>query len=180
MRTMYKPSTLLSRYVCLLAFMAAPALASDDIVSREYKIKAAYLYNLIKFVNWPPSAELSTTTTRICVYGNNPFDGHLNKLSSRKAKGRNIQITYLETGQDQSGCHILFTPNSQKAATVHSESASDHLLTVGENNEFLDEGGLISLVVANNNVQLQINLTKAKMLGFEISGNLLEIAKIVK
>ncbi len=177
---MHKPSTLISRYLCLLAFIAAPALANEDIVSREYKIKAAYLYNLIKFVNWPVTEQLSNTTTNICLYGDNPFDGHLDKLSTRKAKGRNIQVSYLKANQDQSSCHILFISSSSSANTTLLTQEHPYLLTVGEDNQFLDNGGLISLVVANNNVQLQINLTKAKMLDFEISGNLLEIAKVVK
>ncbi|ARN75800.1 YfiR family protein [Oceanicoccus sagamiensis] len=177
---MHKPSPLISRYLCLLVLMTAPALANEDIVSREYKIKAAYLYNLIKFVNWPESEALSQSTTNICVFGDNPFDGHLNKLSSRKAKGRDIQITYLQPQQDNAACHILFIPRSASAEIAKHDKTKPQLLTVGEDKQFLEEGGLISLVVANNNVQLQINLTKAKELGFEISGNLLEIAKVVK
>ncbi|MCP3907205.1 MAG: YfiR family protein, partial [Oceanicoccus sp.] len=120
-----------------------------------------------------------STTTNICVYRANPFDGHLNKLSSRKAKGREITINYLKTDDDRSNCHILFIPNAHADEIQLIEQSDQSILTVGENQSFLTDGGLISLVVANNNVQFQINLTKAKQLGFEISGNLLEIAKIV-
>ncbi len=176
---MYKPSTFITCYLYLVAFIPTSALASDDVVSREYKIKAAYLYNLIKFINWPASKLLSSTTTNICVYRANPFDGHLNKLSSRKAKGREITINYLKADDDRSNCHILFIPNAHADEIQLIEQSDQSILTVGENQSFLTDGGLISLVVANNNVQFQINLTKAKQLGFEISGNLLEIAKIV-
>ena len=164
--------------------------AADELVSREYKIKAAYLYNLIKFVNWPSSAKKQHKTeppaTKICVYGYNPFSNHLDKLTERTAKGLPIKVTYIDNLQADSkhalpGCHIVFISKSTPLQTSLLQAMSDQpLLTVGGHRNFLDDGGIIGLVVDKNNVQLQINLTQAKKLGFEISGNLLEIAKTVK
>ena len=173
--------------LCFVVFSVTSVNADDPSVSREYKIKAAYLYNLIKFVNWPSQVNHADSgITHICVYGNSPFEDHLNKLTTKKAKGRTIEISTIKAEQPIDSCNILFIPNAQDGSSQELSKILLHqignkpILTVGENNQFLDQGGLISLVVADNNVQLQIHLTKAKGIGFVISGNLLEIAKTVK
>ena len=174
----------------LFAVTGSGATGTDEFISREYKIKAAYLYNLIKFVNWPPSASPPQTkepaATTICVYGYNPFSHHLDKLNDRTAKGLPIKVSYIdgESLDSQAAlpdCNIVFIAKSTPQQTsVLQQMIDQPLLTVGGHSDFLDDGGIIGLVVDENKVQLQVNLTQAKKLGFEISGNLLEIAKIVK
>ncbi|WP_159931068.1 YfiR family protein [Oceanicoccus sp. KOV_DT_Chl] len=153
---------------------------AEENFAREYKIKAAYLYNLIKFINWPAS-HTPEAATNICIVGNNPFDTYLDKLTTRTAKGLPINVRLLATTDEINNCHITFFSHKAGSNPKLIDRASRYpQLLVGENMQFLDNGGLISLVVVDNNVQLQINLTRAKATGFEISGNLLEIAKIVK
>ena len=166
--------------------------SAEDIVSREYKIKATYLYNLIKFIRWPnnelknsdtnsPPNTAVSSTTRICIYGHNPFSQYLDKLTLKKAKGKKISVKYIHRETVQPLCDMLFiAEQSQLTAEKLQELIQLPVLSVGESSEFLDIGGLISLTVKNNNVQLQINHSQAKAKGFEISSNLLEIAKRVK
>lgn len=163
--------------------LPATLASADDTISREYKIKAAYLYNLIKFISWPNNSTNSANIepTDICVYGYNPFGSVLNKLTSRKAKGRPIDIYYLSTDTDNQHCEIIFIAKKNNIdRSFLNQTGSNSHLTVGEDTAFIEQGGLISLVVTHNNVQLQINHTKAKANGFQISGNLLEIAKSVR
>ena len=162
----------------LLLASSMPAV-SNESRAREYKIKAAYLYNLIKFINWPKTAT-PQTTTHICVIGDNPFGQNLNKLTHRSAKGMPITVSHQANQITEDGCHIIFVAHKSMSKNLLSTLSGQSILTVGEHQTFTEQGGLISLVVINNNVQLQINLSKAKAEGFEISGNLLEIAKIVK
>lgn len=167
--------------LCLSSILPTSVLA-DTEDSREYKIKAAYLYNLIKFVNWPSeSSNEQAEPTHICIYRDNPFDHQLDKLLSRQAKGRPITVSYVTDREQLDPCNILFVAQSNGETDQLLQTISDlPLLTVGENKVFLDSGGIIGLIVQSNSVQLQINLSRAKALGFEISGNLLEIAKAVQ
>lgn len=169
------------------ALLWLPAnLCAEEVISREYKIKAAYLFNLIKFVSWPSAAQSvmkAEKRTLICVFGHNPFANHLEKLSHRKAKGRDIAIKYLAPQNSTEQCNVVFISelNAETNPLLSkSQRQAPPLLTVGENADFVDQGGIVSLVVEDNNVKLQINLTQAKKMGFEVSGNLLEVAKVVR
>jgi hypothetical protein len=174
--------------ISALVLMAASSItlaSQDELVAREYKIKAAYLYNLIKFINWPATVTHSDTVdnphTAICVYGENPFADHLDKLNEKKAKGLPIKVSYIDQTSALDTCHLIFFTKTNPSPTEFLRQAINHpLLTVGEDSLFLENGGIVSLVVEQNNIQLHINLTQAKKLGFEISGNLLEIAKVIK
>ncbi len=169
----------------LLLSATITSIRADSPASHEYAVKADYIYNLIKFVNWPTPtavpAEGKNPATIICVYGDNPFTHHLDKLLERTAKGLPIKIRYIDNTKLLSSCHIVFIAKSiPQQAAVLKKMNKQQLLTVGEHKHFLANGGIIGLVADKNSVQLQINLTQAKKRGFEISGNLLEIAKIVK
>lgn len=176
-------------YMCILvgAVLLPPvALCAEKTISREYKIKAAYLYNLIKFVNWPSAASSEMQTlghTSICVLGHNPFLTHLEKLGSRQARGRGIDVKYIVRLEPPHYCNIIFISGQNENSSQllnNSQLMSPSALIVGEGADFVDGGGIVSLVVNNNNVKLRINLTQAKKIGFEISGNLLEVAEVVE
>ena len=177
--------TPISIFAALVLLLPAN-LYADEVVSREYKIKAAYLYNLIKFVNWFALAQSKMNAqgqTMICVYGHNPFASYLEKLSHRKAKGRGIKISYIALQDTPERCNVIFISeqNSERANLLNSSQImGSPLLTVGENDSFVSDGGIVGLVVEDNSVQLQINLGLAKKAGFEISGNLLEIAEVIQ
>jgi hypothetical protein len=165
-------------YTALLsiAVWCQATLAQD---SDEYSVKAEYLYNLTKFVTWPHSEPSSSIN--ICVYGQNPFGTRLDQLTTKTAKGLPIVIKYQSTDPAGDLCHIVFFSHNDITPldSFHSNGNQPQLL-VGEDDSFLDRGGLISLVSMQKNVRLHINLTAAKRLGFKISGNLLEISASVK
>jgi hypothetical protein len=184
---MHKLATNIILVFCILGLSVSQSNAEDTTISREYKIKTDYLFNLIKFISWPvQSNQRKPITTQICIYGVSPFDRYLDKLSNKKAKGRAIKISYIDYEKSIDSCTIIFVPRPINTADLKFSKAllndvgNKPILTVGESNHFLDQGGLINLAIAENNVQLHINLTKAKGIGFEISGNLLEIAKVIK
>ena len=172
----------------MLMFATSSSVASPEF-SREYTIKAAYLYNLTKFINWPPleSTHLSTestnrTNTVICTYANNPFDkSELEKLKQKQSRGKPISVQHITDGAPIDGCAMVFIAGSEeKTALYLNKIANPGVLTVGENDQFLQQGGVVALVLKDNRIQLQIHLTRAKAAGFSISSNLLEIAKVVR
>lgn len=175
-----KYADLFSLLIILVCMSSSVDSRSDIDTSDEYRIKAAYLYNLIKFIQWPKGDKL-LLVTHICIIGSNSILKPFKNLSNRKAKGRPIEIHYQSDSDQLDRCNMLFIPgnysNSEHLLSLISSSA---ILTVGEKPSFLEQGGIVSLVVASNKIQLHINQSQAKSNGFEISGNLLEVAKIVK
>lgn len=170
--------------VALLASLPQTALPAPEELPREYRIKAAYLYNLTKFITWPDETAQNNKDSPvvICIYGYNPFGQYLEKLRERQVKGRSIDIRYLDEKQATSGCQVLFISqhNTTFPKMLGAPPPYPPILTVSDNEDFLARGGLVSLVTVSNNIQLEINLTRAKQTGFTISANLLEVARKIE
>lgn len=171
----------------LAAALALPGTivsAQTEEPAREYKIKAAYLFNLSKFIEWPEEkSQDAETPFTICVYGHNPFGDSLEKLREHKVKGRSIAVHYVAENQSVDSCKLVFLSRDNTAAVpkaLSSAGGNAPILSVSDDQNFLANGGLISLVTENNTVLLDINLTRAKQIGFNISANLLEIAHKVQ
>lgn len=163
----------------LLVLMAFALRASCDDLSREYRIKAAYLYNLGKFITWPDENTMpKDAPITLCVYGHNPFDSYLDKLQERQIRGRAIAVRYIGEHDAVEGCQLLFISqlNSTQPKLLSAAPPYPPILTVSDDQDFLNYGGEISLVTVSNNIQLDINLTRIKQAGFSVSANLLEIA----
>jgi hypothetical protein len=166
--------------IALLALLVVPSAHAEEL-SREYRIKAAYLYNLTKFINWPDEkAWTADAPITICVYGFNPFDTYLEKLSERTAKNRQISVRYLPVNSSDAidRCQILFISqyNTTQPDLLKTSNLSLPILTVGDDPDFIAHNGLIGLVAVGNNVQLDVHLSRARQAGFTVSANLLEIA----
>jgi len=171
-------SLLLRALSMLLALLVVSPARGEDL-SREYRIKAAYLYNLTKFIVWPDEdTKTKNAPITICVYGYNPFENYLEKLRERPVRDRTIAIRYVEERQSVDDCQLLFISqhNTNVPKLLSAAPPYPFILTVSDDEDFLARGGIVSLVTVNNNVQLDINLTRAKQTGFSVSANLLEIA----
>ncbi len=161
-----------------LAFTLASQAFADDL-SREYRIKAAYLYNLGKFIVWPNEGELpKDAPITLCVFGYNPFEHYLDKLQERQIRNRAIAIRYVGEQDPIDSCQLLFISklNTSRPKVLTAPPPYPPILTVSDDQDFLNQGGHVGLVALNNNVQLDINLTRAKQTGFSVSASLLEIA----
>ncbi|HET8710038.1 MAG TPA: YfiR family protein [Spongiibacteraceae bacterium] len=163
----------------LLALLALAARAGGEDISREYRIKAAYLYNLGKFITWPGEDEMpKDAPITLCVYGYNPFENYLDKLQERQIRGRPIAVRYVKESDSVAGCQLLFISqlNTTLPKVLGAPPPYPPILTVSDDQDFLNRGGQVSLITVSNNIQLDINLTRAKQAGFSVSANLLEIA----
>lgn len=181
----------LAAYVLLSLFIATSSMSTSadntsknsEHISRSQKIKAAYLYHLTKFIDWPQqhSNKLSDSIN-VCVVGESQFTDFLQQLESKKAKGRPIDVIPIKPSEKHTyQCHIVFY---QESKTDKSKQLMDFVnhgtLTVGEQNSFTDEGGMVSMVIIENHINLMINYTLTKRAGILVSANLLEVATIVE
>ena len=146
----------------------------------QYQVKAVFLYNFAKFVEWPPEAfKDSNDRISICVLGKNPFGSFLTDAVEGKTVGtRRFAVSILSNAADARSCHILFVSALQlkPARTVLEEAKNPYLLTVGESSEFLAGGGVINLKVQDSRVRIEINREAASSAKFRISSRLLSLA----
>src|SRR5438132_3828388 len=152
--------------------------SAEVLSSREYEIKAAYLYNFIKYVDWPSYGD----TITIGVLGGNPFGTALAPLNGKIVKGRRLLIKELDSVRDAQKCQIIFVSSSEKSRLqeIFENLKSSRVLTVGETQGFASSGGIINFVEENNKVRFEINAEAARRTGLNISSELLKLAKLVK
>lgn len=146
----------------------------------EYRVKAQYLYNLSKFIVWPnEDAWHNSTSLDVCVYGSSPFSSQLETFRPQASRSHRIVLRAVEPERSALDCRILFVgaDNDIPPQLSSGELTAAGVLTVGENEEFLRNGGLVSLVAEDNAVRIALNYTGAKRAGFVIDGGLLDVAK---
>ncbi len=150
----------------------------------EYQLKAVFLMNFAKFVEWPTTAFRSAQSpVTICVLGEDPFGHDLDDVVRGQVAGdRALAVKRLAQVQREDNCHVLFVSAAEKARTerVLGVLKSAPTLTVGEGDDFAAAGGMIGLFIEDNKVRFDVNLEAAERAGLKISSKLLKLAKNVR
>jgi hypothetical protein len=150
----------------------------------EYQVKAAFLYNFAKFIDWPSSAFTDPKQPLdICVYGRDPFGPALEDALLGKTIGeRRVSLGRAMQFQDLVGCHVVFVGPSahESAADLANRLKGRAVLLVGESDGFAASGGTIQFTIEDNRVHFVINPDAADRAGLKISSKLLALAKIVR
>jgi hypothetical protein len=167
-----------------IVFMAllAPKACAEGF--DEYRVKAAFLYNFAKFIEWPPqSFKGPDDPITICVVGQNPFGPMIeDTVRGKTLEGRAFVVRNVPNVQPTGGCHILFISSSERKQ-VHSileNVKTPGVLTVGEAEGFARNGGIINFKLDGGKVRFEVNLEAAAKEGLQIRSNLLSLAEIVK
>lgn len=157
----------------LLPGLAGAAGTASEDTSIERQVKAAFLYNFLKFVDW--TAEPQAKPLVIGVAGNAEFVDLLRKtVAGKQVNGREVEVTPLAAVSDGRACQIVFVSG-------HAPNAVPVLpgvLTVGEDTRFLDAGGVLSFYLEDNKVHFEISAATAKSAGLHISSQLLKLGKV--
>ena len=155
-----------------------------DSTFTEYQVKALFLMNFIKYVEWPPAAFAGTNAPIIIgLYGEDKFgDALTNAVEGKTISGRQIIIQPIEKGSDTGKCQVLFISDSEKnhLGEILDKIKLLPVLTVGETDQFMERGGMINFVKKEGKVRLEINLAAARQAKLEISSKLLGVADVVK
>jgi len=159
-------------------------VAADTPAASEAQVKAVFLFNFAKYVDWPPDALPSKATPiTIGVVGADSFGDDLQRdVEGKTINGHPFVIKHMAWDSEWSGCQILFISRSEASRTgeILDKASALPILTVGENEAFARNGGIINFVLKNGNVRLSINLNAAKKAGLTISSRLLAVADVVK
>ena len=156
------------------------AAAAGGQTTDEYHVKAAFLYNFAKFVDWPPQTfKNARDPVSICVLGASPFGGSLDEaVAGKSIDGRKFAVRQVADMAQAEGCQILFITARQKKLPPDVIMAG--VLTVGESDGFASGGGVIGFKLEGGKVRLEINVGAADQRKLRISSKLLSLAQIVK
>ena len=164
---------------CLLLLTAIPSAVSGQGAD-EYDVKAAFLYNFTKFIEWPQAANAAFA---ICILGDDPFGTTIDRLVNGKtALGKPFQVRRIKEPADAKQCQLAFISSIEKSKEPKLVEAvgESAVLTVGETKDFLNKGGMIFLSMEESNVSIVINTTATDKARLKISAKLMTLAKVFK
>ena len=174
---------LLAGLIAFCALWPSAALRADD--NKEYLVKAAFIYNFVKFVDWPDGRAIAKQSNiNICVLGSSP----MSEAGSIFQKASTPQLTLslvdeASTASAAAHCHVVFIGSSE-AGNLSERLAglkSHPVLTVSDVDGFAESGGMIGFVVADNKIKVVVNTKAAASAGLRIDAQLLEIAlKVIR
>jgi hypothetical protein len=157
--------------------------AADVAVTREYQVKAIFLYNFVQFVTWPAAAFADAhTPITIGILGDDPFGPFLEAaVRGEVVDGRLLAIKRFKRLEEAIDCHMLFVSKSEtgRLSQILAAVQGRSILTVGETAVFARQGGMINFITVDNKVRYEINVDAAKRTHLDISSKLLRLANIV-
>jgi len=148
----------------------------------EYAVKAAYIYNILRFVSWPDSSPLANTKSlNICLFKEDPFDQYLEPISKKSISKKQIKLKTIMQPSDASSCHLVFFEDNEQLEMFKDTNTpfnpSDSIL-LGDDIDFVKNGGLFSFYIEDNKVRLGASRTAIANTHLHISSLLLEVCKL--
>ena len=166
---------------CVAAFAGGAAAESQPV--QESRLKAGFLYNFTRFVEWPADMFQSADAPfTICIAEEDPFGSLLEEaLRQTKTTGRALVPLRLRANDEPRGCHVLFIGEGHgwQLDKMKARIGNGGVLTVGESKDFAARGGVVGMVTAEERVRLEINLTVATRARLTISSRLLSMAHVI-
>jgi len=163
----------------------APLVSAQVSQPTEYQLKAAFLFNFAKFIEWPEKSFAGPQAPfTICVIGQDPFGGALDEYLAKTIEGRPVQLAHyanVNGPAETRHCQIVFISASEKAHfhdVIESLRGSAALL-VGDADGFAASGGTIEFTLEDNHIRFSINPDAAQRADLKLSSKLLALAKIV-
>ncbi len=166
--------------VLAMGLLLAAGLRAQTSSPSEYQIKAAFLYNFAKFIEWPHTAFVDDKSPFVIgILGDNPFGNLLEPtVAGKKINEHPISIQTYREIDGATNCHILFISNSEKKRLpeIIGKLQGATILTVGETERFIETGGMVNFVREGTKLRFQINDDTAKVAKLKISSKLLGLA----
>jgi hypothetical protein len=178
-----------SHLICVAAIMLGslfwlPCARSQTPKPSEYDVKAAYLFNFSRFVEWPAQpAETSNDSFAICVLGRDPFGAALNTTIARESiAGKTVVAKQIVSPQDADHCRVLFISSSEdrRLKQILDALGKASILTVSDLPKFTERGGMVQFVLAENRVRFEVNSAITDRAGLTLSSELLKVAVNVR
>jgi hypothetical protein len=166
-----------------VSFAGTARVARAQSQAGEYHVKAAFLFHFVQLVEWPTDEpESPGNPLTLCMLGEDPFRGDLEVTLAGKSVGsRPLRVRHLKPAENFQGCQVLFVGrrDAGRLSRVLVELKAGPILTVGESDGFVEQGGMIGFCLVENKVRFDINVQAAEQAKLRISSRLLLLAKMV-
>jgi len=169
--------------VLVWALVGFPCSWAQRPKPSDYQVKAAYLYNFGRFVEWPKVATAKSGPFTVCVLGADPFGSTLDAtMAGETIGGRNVVARRISTPEESVNCEILFLSTAEAGRLNKIMDGLDKaaVLTVSDIPQFAQRGGMIQFVLEGNRVRFEVNLTASQHAGLTLSSDLLKVAIAVR
>ncbi len=165
-----------------LALARTGAVVAQSEPTPEYEVKAAYLLNFTRYVEWPQDAfEDDRSALEVCILGPDRFGEVIDRtMASRTSHGRPLRVSRIDQPDQALGCHVLFIGQKvDQRPKFLSSLRGQPILTVGESGRFLRNGGGVELIIVDETVQFGVNLDATDQAGLTVSSRMLHLARRV-
>jgi hypothetical protein len=159
------------------------AVVTQAQSATEYQVKAAFLFNFAKFVEWPADAfPVADAALQVCVLGQDPFGHDFEQMIADKTvDGHRIEVIHPSGVPQAKACQIIFVASSEKRQVreILRGLRGASVLTVGDTAGFAGMGGIINFVLDDGRVRFEINVKAAERAHLKVSARLLTVAKVI-
>lgn len=166
----------------VMAMTFVPRTGAQEAPPGEYQLKAAFLFNFAKFIDWPAtSVAAGQDQVYLCVLGEDPFGPALDALQGKTLGTRSVTVQRVSTIAESRHCQIVFVSSSERRhfSEIFEALKANNIVTVGESKGFAEAGGIIEFRLEQDHVRFTINTHAADEAGLRISSKLLALATIV-
>jgi hypothetical protein len=164
--------TALAMTACAGALAAPPT---------EYEVKAAFIHNIAKFVEWPKTAS-TAGPLKLCILGRDPFGNALDVLRGKTVHDQPWEVLHVNSDHGLGGCGVLFIAASERnnLTQVLDATKGSAVLTVGDSEGYAERGVMVNFYLQDNMVRIEVNLDASRRAGLSISSQLLKLVRVVQ
>jgi hypothetical protein len=162
------------------ALTAGACMSAQAAAPTEYEVKAAFIYNIAKYVEWPAAVRTSGPLN-LCILGRNPFGNALEALRGQPVGDKVWEVLPVQPNTNLSKCGVLFiaASESNNLGQILDDLKNTVVLTIGDTNGYAEQGVMVNFYSEHNRVRFEINNDAAGRAGLKISSQLLKLARIV-
>jgi hypothetical protein len=170
-----------SSYLSILLLLCTVTASAQT--SHEFQVKAAFVYNLTHFVEWPSTAFTNSNAPIVIgVLGKNPFGNVLKEMvAGERIGGHPMVVIHFTDVEKAKNCHLLYINLEERneIIAVINRLRGHNILMVGDAPGFAKMGGMVRLFTKNDKINIEINLEEARKERLQISSKLLKLSQIV-
>jgi len=163
----------------LIVLLLPPRVVPAAEDAGEYPLKAAFLLNFARFVEWSGLPAADEASLALCILGRDPFGAALDLVEGKPVRSRRLVVKRIKAVADAPGCQVLFVSASERARLPEILAAlgSAPVLTVSDQEDFVHAGGMIGFLTLDDRIRFDVNLAAAQRASLQLSSQLLKLAR---
>ncbi|HMK49960.1 MAG TPA: YfiR family protein [Thermodesulfovibrionales bacterium] len=171
-------SSIVLGFMLLTSARPQPASAGQSIPG-EYDVKAVFLYNILKFVDWP---DKTGRTLDLCILGEDPFGHAFDFIQNKTIGNKKVVVKHVRTQRQIGDCQALFISSSEKEDIEHilRTAGRFNILTAGDTEGFSQKGVILNFYLEEDKLRFEINVVSLRRSGLSISSKVLHLARIIE